>query len=285
MTIEYAELHCHTAYSLLDGASLPGEMVNRAARLDYRAIALADHDGLHGAMEFAQAAKNAGIQSITGAELTLSDGSHLTLLVETASGYANLCRLITEAYMDNSRTEPFLTLEAIEARAEGLILLTGCQRSQLVRAVDAGRLAEARTLLFRYQESWGARNVFVELQNHLVQGDIRRVRTLARLAAERGLPCVATGNVHYHDPQLYRLQDVLVAINHRRAGYLPAPDDSAVATKEHSRAPSSLIPGTRCPRLSEPTAPDKLARWQPVSRSNPSARLNALGEREERFSA
>src|SRR6185312_6741360 len=98
MTLEYAELHCHTAYSFLDGASQPNEMVERARALGYRAIAVTDHDGLYGAMEFAQAASRIGIQPITGAELTLDDGSHLTLLAETVTGYANLCRLITEAH-------------------------------------------------------------------------------------------------------------------------------------------------------------------------------------------
>jgi error-prone DNA polymerase len=222
MTLEYAELHCHTAYSFLDGASQPNELVERAQALGYRAIAVTDHDGLYGAMEFAQAARRAGIQPITGAELTLNDGSHLTLLVETPTGYANLCRLLTQAHANDrvnapasGQNEPSLPLEALEARTEGLILLTGCRRSRLVQAVDAGRLGEARALLERYRERWGTRNVFVELQNHLVQGDRQRMRTLARLAAEAGLPCVATGDVHYHDAALYRLQDVLVAIHHR----------------------------------------------------------------------
>jgi error-prone DNA polymerase len=96
----YAELHLHTAYSLLDGASLPEEIIDRAVELDYQALAVTDHDGLYGAMEFAQAAKAAGIQPITGAEITLTDGTHLTLLAESSTGYANLCRLITSAYRD-----------------------------------------------------------------------------------------------------------------------------------------------------------------------------------------
>jgi error-prone DNA polymerase len=94
----YAELHLHTAFSFLDGASLPEEVVATAADLGYEHLAITDHDGLYGAMEFARAARAAGITPLTGAELTLADGSHLTLLAESAAGYSNLCRLITAAH-------------------------------------------------------------------------------------------------------------------------------------------------------------------------------------------
>ncbi len=107
-TPAYVELHLHTAFSFLDGASLPEEMVGRAADLGYRALAITDHDNVHGAMEFARAAKAAGIQPITGAEVTLLDGSHLTLLAETGPGYANLCRLLTAAHGGPSPVTPGL---------------------------------------------------------------------------------------------------------------------------------------------------------------------------------
>ena len=100
----YAELHLHTAYSLLDGAALPEEIVTRAAELGYHHLAVTDHDGLYGALEFANAADSAGIAPITGAEMTLLDGSHITLLVESAAGYANLCRLITAAHQPEPGT-------------------------------------------------------------------------------------------------------------------------------------------------------------------------------------
>jgi error-prone DNA polymerase len=93
----YVELHAHSAYSFLDGASLPEELAIRAAELGYGALALTDHDGVYGSLEFAQAAKAFGVRPITGAEVTLADGSHVTLLVESAMGYANLCRLLTAA--------------------------------------------------------------------------------------------------------------------------------------------------------------------------------------------
>jgi error-prone DNA polymerase len=211
-------------------------MVGRAADLGYRALAITDHDGLHGAMEFARAARAAGIAPITGAELTLSDGSHLTLLVETSEGYGNLCRLITAAYAgpnipstdivvpfsppravwrrDEERA-PRLDPTLLAAHATGVILLTGCRRGALSRLVDAGRWQEARQLLDRYIEWFGASNVAVELQHNLVFGDTRRTAALARLAHDAGLLAVATGNAHYHRRERHRLQDILVAIRNR----------------------------------------------------------------------
>src|SRR5213592_2660805 len=94
----FVELHCHSAYSFLDGASLPEELAVRAAEHGYTALALTDHDGVYGSLEFAHAAKAFGVRPITGAEVSLTDGSHVTLLVETAQGYANLCRLLTAAH-------------------------------------------------------------------------------------------------------------------------------------------------------------------------------------------
>src|SRR4249919_2403593 len=94
----YVELHAHSAYSFLDGASQPEELAARAAELGYPALALTDHDGVYGSLEFAHAAKDLGVRPITGAEVTLGGGAHLTLLVESGRGYANLCRILTEAH-------------------------------------------------------------------------------------------------------------------------------------------------------------------------------------------
>ena len=105
----YIELHCHSAYSFLDGASLPEELALRAAELGYPALALTDHDGVYGSLEFAHAASSLGIRAITGAEVTLEDGSHVTLLVETQLGYSTLCRLLTAAHA-GQRLEPRLPL-------------------------------------------------------------------------------------------------------------------------------------------------------------------------------
>src|SRR5438105_486345 len=137
-----AELHCHSAFSFLDGASHPAELASAAAERGYAALALTDHDGLHGAMEHARACAGLGIKPITGAELTLDDGHHLTLLCQTRAGYRNLCRLITFAHAGTRGpapgsqlpAQPTITLADIERHAEGLICLSGCARDGAVAA-------------------------------------------------------------------------------------------------------------------------------------------------------
>src|SRR6266540_6276230 len=129
----YAELHCHSAFSFLDGASLPEDLAATAHALGYAALALTDHNGLYGSMTFAQAAKPLGLQAITGAEVTLLDEAHVTLLAETPQGYANLCRLLTEAHLGRAdRRDPRLAFESLVARQEGLIVLSGCRRDGLL---------------------------------------------------------------------------------------------------------------------------------------------------------
>jgi error-prone DNA polymerase len=203
---QYVELHCHSAYSFLDGASLPEELALQAAELGYPALAITDHDGLYGSLEFAHAARAIGLRALTGAELTLLDGSHVTLLVETPRGYANLCRLITEAHAAK-RLEPRLDPAALEERNEGLVLLSGCARSGLaVRHPNAAaRLARA----------FGRERFFVELQRPYLRGDARRNAALRELAGELGVRTIASGNVHAHHPRRARLQDALVAVKNK----------------------------------------------------------------------
>jgi error-prone DNA polymerase len=225
MPLPYVELHCHSGFSFLDGASHPEELVLRAAELGYPALALTDHDGLYGSMEFARAARDAGIQPVTGAEVTLQAcfpgrhepdvGHHVTLLAETPRGYANLSRLLTEAHLGaEERGDPRLPLPRLLERNEGLILLTGCRRSPLLAALDSS-VADGEAFLARLVEAFGPDRVFAELQDNAVKGDADRVRALGRLVEGTEVGVVATGNVHYHRPERHRLQDVLVAIGHR----------------------------------------------------------------------
>src|SRR5436190_5204267 len=148
----YVELHAHSAYSFLDGASTPEELLAAAAVHGYSALALTDHDGLWGAMEFAQAARGLAIKAITGAELSLTDGSHLTLLVQDRDGYRNLCRLVTHAHADTRTsprepTPPRVSLDQLEQHAAGLVCLSGCARDGLLsRRVGTGVLHQAERL-------------------------------------------------------------------------------------------------------------------------------------------
>jgi len=212
----YIELHCHSAYSFLDGASLPEQLALTAANLGYPALALTDHNGIYGAMAFAQEAKSLGLQAITGAEVTLADGSHATLLAETPQGYANLCRLVTEAHLGRAdRRDPRLEFAALEARHEGLIVLSGCRDGLLPRLLRTQGRAAARARAERCRAVFGRENFFVELQRNYVRGDLALTRALRDLAADARLGVVASGDVHYHARERHRLHDVLVAIRHR----------------------------------------------------------------------
>ena len=233
----YTELHCHSAYSFLDGASHPEELVARAAELGYEALALTDHDGVYGSLEFAHAAKFAGIRPITGAEVTLSGvgstepprsggagfagagagtgGAHVTLLCESGRGYANLCRILTAAHAGTRPEgkehrvllEPAVPLETVAELNEGLVCLSGCARDGLALRDPHGaaRLAAA----------FGRERFYVELQRPYERGDTRRHAVLRHLAEHLGVETIATGNVHAHAPRRTLLQDALVAIRCR----------------------------------------------------------------------
>ena len=237
----YVELHSHSAYSFLDGASQPEELAARAAELGYEALALTDHDGVYGSLEFAHAAKFFGVRPITGAEVTVDDGSHVTLLVESKRGYANLCRLLTAAHAGTrgddpvgarfiSPLPPAVGLDVVVELNEGLVCLSGCARQGLgVRNPNAAAVLAA---------AFGRGRFFVELQRPFERGDARRNLLLHDLAEHLGVETVATGDVHAHHPRRTLLQDALVAIRcctslegceperrGNRESYLRAPDE------------------------------------------------------------
>ncbi|HTN25866.1 MAG TPA: error-prone DNA polymerase [Solirubrobacteraceae bacterium] len=204
----YVELHCHSAYSFLDGTSQPGELVAAALQRGHGALALTDHDSLSGSMEFAQAAKALGLRAIHGAEVTLDDGRHLTLLVRDQTGWRNLCRLLTRAHAhtregtQRDRTEPAASLDDVEAHHAGLVCLSGCARNGVRDEPTMRRLLQV----------FGRDGFRVELQRPLARHDRALNRGLAGLAARLQIATVATGNVHAHSPERARLQDAFVAI-------------------------------------------------------------------------
>ncbi len=193
----YVELHAHSAYSFLDGASLPEELAARAAELGYDALALTDHDGVYGSLEFAHAAKHLGVRPITGAEVTLAGDRHVTLLCETRQGYANLCRILTDAHAgtrvpgkERDLLPAETTIEIVERHAEGLVALSGCARNGLavVDAKAAERLARAFPGAFS-----------IELQRPYERGDATTERAAHR--ARR-----ASRRAHRRDRQRARAQ-------------------------------------------------------------------------------
>src|SRR3954464_727605 len=204
----YVELHAHSAFSFLDGASLPDELAAAAVELGYDAFALTDHDGLSGSMEFAQAAAGLGLRAIHGAEMALEDDRHVTLLVEDATGWRNLCHIVTAAHAhgrDKDEPPPHVPWATLEENAQGLVCLSGCARQGVHD--EAG--------LRRLKDIFGAEHLRVELQRPFHRDDRARNRALAERAGRGGVPTVATGNVHAHARARAVLQDAFVALrNH-----------------------------------------------------------------------
>lgn len=215
----YIELHAHSAFSFLDGASSPEELAETAAQMGYEAMALTDHDGVCGSLAFAHACRDVGIRALTGAEMSLDDGSHITLYAQNATGYANLCRLITLAHAhtrdgsDRRATAPSLDRAYLAPHAEGIVCLTGCAtHGAVARHLRAHRRHEAiesaRTLI----GTFGPDNVCVEIQRPRTRGDRELAMALGQVANSLRVPTVATGNVHAHHPRRAFLQDAFVAI-------------------------------------------------------------------------
>ncbi|HWA54226.1 MAG TPA: error-prone DNA polymerase [Solirubrobacterales bacterium] len=225
----YVELHAHSAFSFLDGASTPMELARAAGELGYEAFALTDHDGVWGSMEFVQASKDLeaadkpGVRAITGAEVTVrladAQAAHLTLLVEDAGGYRSLCRLLTAAHAHTRETpqrragQPSVSVEQLEEHAEGLLCLSGCAGSgMLAVALERGDVARGAETARRLLGAFGRDRFRIELQRPFWRRDRARNRWLAGLAERLGVPTVATGNVHSHHKRRAYLQDVLVGV-------------------------------------------------------------------------
>src|SRR5271165_4685058 len=233
-SIPYAELHCHSAYSFLDGVSLPQELARRAGELGHAALALTDHNSVSGSMELAQAAAEYGVRAIHGAEIDVEEDAvrtpgsgvgaepratrHVTLLVRDERGWSNLCRIITLAHAHTregsarrERTEPSVDVQAVIDHAEGLVCLTGCAgRSVLGGGGGGDDEPTARRLL----DAFGPDELYVELQRPYARHDRARNRALSACARRLGVRCVATGDVHAHTHARAELQDAFVALRH-----------------------------------------------------------------------
>src|SRR4030042_1494548 len=215
--MSYAELHCHSYYSFHDGASSLEELMVRAKDLGYHALAVTDHNNLCGAMCYTHLCKSLEMHGITGAEITLENGLHLTLLARDGEGYKNLCRLITAAQNSGERNDPALSPALLAGHAQGLIALSGCPQGELAQLVNKSRLPEAKALVRQYLDWFGSDNYYIELQQNLAHGDTARNTALLKLAKETGAKVVATGNVHYHVRERHRLQDCLVAVKNLKS--------------------------------------------------------------------
>jgi error-prone DNA polymerase len=256
----YVELHCHSNFSLLDGASHPETLVERAAQLGMSSLSLTDHDNVYGAVRFAQVAQAAGVKPIFGAELTLEDGHHLLVLVKNRMGWRNLCTLITLAHHHAPKGEAALPLSALEGHTEGLFALTACRNGAVPAALLRGETDTAIVTAKQYQELFGKDNLWIELQAHLLPDDKSLNHQLVALSRYLGVGYVATNDVHYALPEGYRLQDILVCIKHgktldealslRRPNaeyYLKPASQLAMLFEDYPHAlPNSLVIAEQC---------------------------------------
>lgn len=211
--MDYAELHCHSSFSLLDGASNPEELVHRAHEIGLSALALTDHDDLGGAVRFALTAKEVGLEAIIGAELTLEDESHVTALVCDDVGYRNLCSLITATRMHAERGSPRIPKSLLFELNSGLIVLSGCPKGGIPSLLARGDIPAAESLAKEFQEVFEDR-WYLEVWNHYIAQEQVIARRLLELSEEASIPWVVTNNVHYATPEKRVVHDVLTCLRH-----------------------------------------------------------------------
>jgi DNA polymerase-3 subunit alpha len=228
----FAHLHCHSHFSLLDGASPIGKLVARAKALEMNALALTDHGNLHGALEFYQTARKAGINPILGYEAyiapdsrlkreagTLKEASyHLTLLAKNRTGFQNLIKLASAAFLEGFYFKPRIDKELLAAHHEGLICLSGCVSGEFSRALlkgngqDEANLAEAQRIAEWFHSIFGDR-YFIEIQNNGLEIQRLAMEGAVEIARRMGIPLVATSDAHYVNREDAEAQDVLLCIN------------------------------------------------------------------------
>ncbi len=256
ITAPYAELHCHSNFSFLDGASHPEELATEAARLGLEALAITDHNGFYGVVRFAEAARAVGMPTVFGSEITVLDGrldagtlplgrlarseretvaqvdtglvpdshapdpggTHLLVLADGPAGYARLARVISQGHLAGEKGAPRFAFDDL---ADGLAghawILTGCRKGAVPAALAADGPAAARRELERLVDAFGRDRVLVELWDHGEPADTVRNGALHELARLVDVGCVATNNVHYATPSQRMLATALAAVRSRRS--------------------------------------------------------------------
>jgi len=225
----FVHLHCHSHYSLLDGASKIPALVKRAKQLGMPALAVTDHGNLHGAVEFLREAKAADFKPILGMEAYVAPfhrtgrtaggnsgkehNFHLTLLAKNSEGFRNLLRLSSMAFLEGYYYKPRIDKEILERHSEGLICLSGCVSSEFSDHILYNKFADAEKLAVWYQKVFGEENFFIEVQNNNVQIQRDHEQAATAFARRLGLPMVATSDAHYLLQEDHNVHDILLCIN------------------------------------------------------------------------
>lgn len=221
--MSFVHLHCHTDYSLLDGACDIDQLMKITVEQKMPAIAMTDHGNLFGAVKFYNAAKNAGVQPVIGCEVYVSQQghktrsdtdryNHLVLLCENQEGYRNLIKLVSTAYLDGFYYKPRIDLDLLSQHSKGLIAMSACLRGHIPETILSDKYADARRLAHQYGDIFGAKNFFLEVQDHHLEQDKKLTPELVRLSSETGFPLVATNDSHYLRKEDARAHEILLCI-------------------------------------------------------------------------
>ena len=237
----FVHLHLHTEYSFLDGAVRMKELMKKAKEFKMPAVAITDHGNLHGAIEFYQAATDAGIKPIIGCEAYMAPGAmkdrptnqrdaayHFTLLAKDETGYRNLVKMISIAHLDGFHYKPRIDKELLAKHSSGLIGLSGCLKGEINMAIQSDNLAKARQSAAEFRDIFGAENFFLEMHDHGIEVQQKCNAMLPQLAQEFGLGLVAANDVHFLERSHHETHDVMVCIgtgkmvhDERRMRYTP----------------------------------------------------------------
>jgi len=258
--MSFVHLHCHSEYSLLDGAIRVGDLVRKASELAMPAVALTDHGNLYGAVPFYQAAKKKGVKPIIGCEVYIAPGSmreknassgkdiasHFTLLAADAEGYRNLVKLVSAAHLEGFYYKPRIDKELLATFSKGLIALSGCLKSEVSAHLEQGRPAEAERVAAEYRDMFGKENFFIEIHDHGIDAQRRINPGLVKLASSLDLGLVAANDVHFLERSHHEAHDVLICIgtgsmvmDEKRMRYVP---ELYFKTAEEMRAIFAELP-------------------------------------------
>jgi DNA polymerase-3 subunit alpha len=219
----FVHLHCHTDYSLLDGACDIDQLMKITVEQKMPAVAMTDHGNLFGAVKFYNAAKAHGVNPVIGCEVYVSQQgyktrsdtdryNHLVLLCENQEGYRNLINLVSTAYLEGFYYKPRIDLDLLAAHSKGLIAMSACLRGHIAETVLADRYDDARRMAHQYADIFGQKNFFLEVQDHHLEQDKRLTPELVRMSQETGLPLVATNDSHYLRRDDARAHEILMCI-------------------------------------------------------------------------
>ena len=223
MANPFVHLHCHTDYSLLDGACEISQLMKIVAEEKMPAVAMTDHGNLFGAVEFYNQAKENGVHPVIGCEVYVAQQgmknrsesnryNHLVLLCENQEGYKNLIQLVSSGYLDGFYYKPRIDKDLLARHSKGIIALSACLRGDINETLMADRYQDARRLSNEYTDLFGKKNFFLELQDHGMEQDAQVMPLVHRLASDTGIPLVVTNDSHYLRSTDARAHEILLCI-------------------------------------------------------------------------